>query len=85
MMKSILQMPWISKNVEILESPDPSLKGISGIILDETSRTLVIKSQNRRITVAKDVVKIKIENHDIDGKNVTQKPENRINRRYRMD
>ena len=45
----------------------------------------MIKSQNRRINVAKDVVKIKIENHDIDGKNVTQKPENRINRRYRMD
>ena len=84
-MNSILQMPWISKNIEIIESSDPSLIGINGIILDETSRTLVIKLQNRRITVAKDVVKIKIENHDIVGRNVTQKPENRINRRYRRD
>ena len=59
-MKSILQMPWISKNIEIIDSSDPSLIGIKGIILDETSRTLAIKSQNRRLIVPKDVVKMKI-------------------------
>ena len=84
-MKSILQMPLISKNIEIIDSSDPSLIGIKGIILDETSRTLAIKSQNRRLIVPKDVVKMKIEGHDITGRKVTQKPEDRINRRYRRD
>jgi len=84
-MKGIVNMPWISKNMEIIESPDPTLIGVKGKILDETSRTLVIKSNNRRITIAKDVVKLKIDDHDIVGRNVTQKPENRINRRYRRD
>ena len=35
-MSQIINLPWLSRKIEVTESSDPTLVGISGMVLDET-------------------------------------------------
>ncbi|MBN67354.1 MAG: ribonuclease P protein component 1 [Rickettsiales bacterium] len=82
-MGSMINMPWLSRGIEVLESTDPTLVGISGTVLDETRRTLIVQTTGGKVTLAKDTIRFKIENEEIDGQSVGQRPEDRIGKRYR--
>ena len=41
-MNSIMHMPWIGRELEVIESFDPTYIGRKGLILEETQRTLII-------------------------------------------
>jgi ribonuclease P protein subunit POP4 len=69
-------MPFLAKDISIINSNDPTLVGIQGKILEETRNTIIVQTQNGEKTFAKDV---------IDGATVTQRPEDRINRKYRRN
>ena len=51
--------------------------------MDETKRTIVIRTSNNEITMAKDTIRFTIEDEEINGSKVGQRPEERIGKRYR--
>ena len=83
-MRDVMHMPWLSRTITVVDSPDPSLIGLKGTVLDETRRTIRVLTENGRVRLAKDVITFIIDSGEgIDGSDVTQRPEDRINRRYR--
>ena len=83
-MRDVMHMPWLSRTITVVDSPDPSLIGLRGTVLDETRRTIRVLTENGRVRLAKDVITFIIDSGEvIDGSAVTQRPEDRINRRYR--
>ena len=86
-MMNIINMPWISRTLNITNSSDPTLKGVSGLILNETKKTLLIKSKGKDLLLAKNVIHFTLDDNDdeIDGKLVSQRPEDRINKKYRRN
>lgn len=82
-MSQIINLPWLSRNIEVTESSDPTLVGISGMVLDETKRTIVVNNGSKEVTLAKDTIKFTIEEEEIDGSIVGQRPEERIGKAYR--
>ncbi|MEC9264295.1 MAG: ribonuclease P protein subunit [Candidatus Thermoplasmatota archaeon] len=85
-MSDEIHMPWLARNITVLESSDPTLVGLSGTILNETRRTIYVQIGEGEVRLAKNVITFTIDSGDaIDGSTVTQRPEDRINRRYRRD
>ena len=84
-MGSLINMPWLSRDIEVVGSTAPTLVGISGTVLDETRRTLRVHTANGNVTLAKDTIRFKIEGEEIDGTSVAQRPEDRIGKRYRRN
>ena len=86
-MTDSIHMPFLSRNIHITESNDPTLIGISGQVIDETRRTIVVQTSNGMKVLAKDVISftLDLENKVIAGFTVTQRPEDRINRKYKRN
>jgi len=82
-MSQIINLPWLSRKIEVTESSDPTLVGISGMVLDETKRTIVVNNGSKEVTFAKDTIRFTIEDEEIDGSIVGQRPEERIGKAYR--
>ena len=82
-MPNIINLPWISKTIDVIDSSDPSLVGLAGMVLDETKRTVKIETCNGEKTLAKNTIIFRIGNEVIDGSLVGQRAEDRIGKRYR--
>ena len=83
MMSNMINLPWISHNLTVLDSNDPTLVGLSGTVVNETKKTIIVRTQSREISLAKDVITFAIDSGDpIIGSRVTQRAEERISRRY---
>jgi len=82
-MSKITNLPWLSRNLEVTNSTDPTLVGISGMVMDETRRTIMVNTGNREVTLAKDTIRFTIDDEEIDGTLVGQRPEQRIGKAYR--
>ena len=52
-MTDSIHMPFLSRNIHITESTDPTLIGISGQVIDETRRTIVVQTSNGMKVLAK--------------------------------
>lgn len=86
MMMSSIHMPWLSRNLTVVDSLDPTLVGLTGTVLEETRRTIRVLTNSGRVRLAKNVITFRIDSGElIEGSSVTQRPEDRINRRYRRD
>ena len=86
MMMSAIHMPWLSRNLTVVDSLDPTLVGLTGTVLEETRRTIRVLTDSGRVRLAKNVITFRIDSGElIEGSSVTQRPEDRINRRYRRD
>ena len=44
-MSDEIHMPWLARNITVLESSDPTLVGLSGTILNETRRTIYVRPE----------------------------------------
>ncbi|GIS92592.1 MAG: hypothetical protein CM1200mP21_08870 [Candidatus Poseidoniales archaeon] len=85
-MMSSIHMPWLSRNLTVVDSLDPTLVGLTGTVLEETRRTIRVLTDSGRVRLAKNVITFRIDSGElIEGSSVTQRPEDRINRRYRRD
>lgn len=86
-MMNIINMPWISRTLHITNSSDPTLEGISGLILNESKKTILIQSKGKDLLLAKNIIHFTLDNNagEIDGKLVSQRPEDRINKKYRRN
>ena len=83
MMSSAINLPWISHNLTVINSDDPTLIGVTGTVLDETKKTILVRTESGDVTLAKDVITFTIDSGDaITGRRVTQRAEDRIGRRY---
>ncbi len=82
-MSKITNLPWLSRNLEVTNSTDPTLVGISGMVMDETRRTILVNTGNREVTLAKDTIRFTIDDEEIDGTLVGQRTEQRIGKAYR--
>ena len=84
---SIMHAPWLAREIQVIGSRDPSLVGVIGMIVEETRRTLRVRTIGGEVTLPKDVITFTIDSEEveIDGASVTQRPEDRINRRYRRN
>jgi ribonuclease P protein subunit POP4 len=68
----------IGKKIKIIESPNKSLKGIEGIVVDETKNMLVIECDDTVKKVVKDQCVFDIAGKRVVGKDITKRPEERI-------
>ncbi len=82
-MSDLINLPWLSSTIDIIDSTDPSLVGLTGIVLDETKRTIKLETASGEKTLAKNTIIFRIENEEIDGSLVGQRAEDRIGKRYR--
>ena len=82
-MGKITNLPWLSRNLEVTNSTDPNLVGISGMVMDETRRTILVNTGSKEVTLAKDTIRFTIDDEEIDGSLVGQRPEERIGKSYR--
>ena len=84
-MNSIMHMPWIGRDIEIVKSFDPTYFGRKGVIIEETQRTLIVCENGRNICFPKQEIDFKLDSVDqiIKGSYVLQRSEDRIHKRYR--
>ena len=83
-MSDAIHMTWLARTITVVDSSDPPLVGLSGTVLDETRRTIHVQTDDGEVRLAKNVITFTIDSGDaIVGSTVTQRPEDRINRRYR--
>ena len=82
-MTGMINLPWLSRNLEVIDSTDPTLIGVTGVVMDETKRTIIVQTSDNEITMAKDTIRFTIEDEEINGSAVGQRPEERIGKRYR--
>ena len=82
-MSKITNLPWLSRNLEVTNSTDSNLVGISGMVMDETRRTILVNTGSKEVTLAKDTIRFTIDDEEIDGSIVGQRPEERIGKAYR--
>ena len=80
--KNLAKEEFIGQNVKIVDCTDPNWKGQSGLIVDETKNTFLIKTTHGNKTIAKKTAMFEFECDDgkiiIDGKKISYRPEDRI-------
>ena len=81
--ETILAHEWIGLQVTILESSDPRHRGIVGIVRDETKNTIRIETQERLLTIPKDITTFLAtlptgEKLPIHGSKMRFRPEDRV-------
>lgn len=78
MTENFLRGEFIGLKAKVIESKDASLKGIEGIIIDETKNMLIIDTGKKIKKVAKNIATFEIDGHTINGKKIRYRPEERI-------
>ena len=69
--------------MNVVNSDDPTLIGVSGTVLDETKKTILIRTESGDLRLAKEVITFTIDSGEaIEGSRVIQRAEDRIGRRY---
>ena len=72
MMMSSIHMPWLSRNLTVVDSLDPTLVGLTGTVLEETRRTIRVLTDSGRVRLAKNVITFRIDSGElIEGSSVT--------------
>ena len=72
------RLEFIGENVQISYHSDPSLCGVSGMIIDETRETIVIESEGVRKVVSKRPAKFMFEDGEVLGSKIAYRPQDRI-------
>ncbi|MGB9758994.1 MAG: ribonuclease P protein component 1 [Thermoproteota archaeon] len=80
---SLIPLEFIGLNVEVIESSNPSLTGLKGLVIGETMKTFVVLTDKGRKIVPKDVAKFKFITKDgktfeIEGRKLLKRPEERL-------
>ena len=81
--ENILAHEWIGLRVSIVNSSNPQLRGVSGIVRDETRNTLTIETNIRMVTVPKSLTTLVSTlpangTVKVEGKDLRHRPEDRV-------
>jgi len=85
---AIIKHEFIGIETKIVESQNPSYKGIKGKVIDETRNTFIILHEGKRKKIIKNVATFHFKFPDgtiveIDGKLLVGRPESRLKKRVR--
>jgi RNase P/RNase MRP subunit p29 len=94
-------LPWLGRRLTVVDSPDSSLVGRTGRVIDETMRTVAIDesfptpassdspstTDYRKVVFGKAAIKFQLDDEKfvIDGSKMQFRPEDRINRRFKAE
>jgi len=86
--RNVLHHELIGLKVKIVKSSDRNLVNMTGIIIDETKKTLVILSNQQEKRIAKQIVKLHIvlpngNIIEVNGRKLLGQPENRVKKTIR--
>lgn len=86
--RNVLRHELIGLKVKIVKSSDRNLVNMTGIIIDETKKTLVILSNQQEKRIAKQIVKLHISLPngniiEVNGRKLLGQPENRAKKTIR--
>ena len=74
----IINNEIIGEEAQINDSKNISVKGLNGVIVDETKNTITLKTEKGFKKIIKDQVMLTIKNQKIHGKLLSFRPEERI-------
>lgn len=85
---AIVQSELIGLKAKVVKSSNPSYVGISGVVVDETRNTLVIRQDNRDRVVVKDQAVFQFTLSDgtvmeVEGSVILGRPEDRVKKQVR--
>jgi len=86
---NVLRHELVGLSAKVAESADPSQKGASGVITNETRDTITLTSRGRKRTVAKKDVTLSIHTESglkllVNGSLFLGRPEDRIKKKVRI-
>lgn len=70
----------IGKNVKIIDTSNPCLKGMEGKVIDETKNTITITKNNSEKKLIKNQITIEVDGKKVEGNQLTKRVEERIKR-----
>ena len=77
---------WLSRSLTVVSSNDPSLVGRTGTVVNESRNMITIIDENGSSMLAKNTIDFSIDGSEpVVGKMVCQRPEARVQRKYRRD
>lgn len=77
---------WLSRSLTVVSSNDPSLVGRTGTVVNESRNMITIIDENGSSMLAKNTIDFSIDGSEpVVGKMVCQRPEDRVQRKYRRD
>ena len=81
-----MHLTWLARTLTVVSSPDPTLVGKSGLVVEESRNMLTIQNEVGQHQLAKNVIQFTIDGGDtLDGTQVCQRPEDRVQRKYRRN
>jgi ribonuclease P protein subunit POP4 len=85
---TFVQGELIGLNAKVVKSTNPSYKGITGTVIDETRNTLIIRHENKDKIIVKNVAVFYFTTQDgivveVDGNTILGRPEDRVKKRLR--
>ncbi len=82
----VVRMPWLAKNLHVVESTDSTLLGLEGTVVNETRNMILVRTTKGDKMLSKSIIRFTIDDSEIiDGQGVQQRPENRIHMNWRMN
>tara|TARA_B100002052_G_scaffold210812_1_gene192844 strand:- start:1245 stop:1499 length:255 start_codon:yes stop_codon:yes gene_type:complete len=82
----VVRMPWLAKNLHVVESTDSTLLGLEGTVVNETRNMILVRTTDGDKMLSKSIIRFTIDGSEIiDGQGVQQRPENRIHMNWRMN
>ncbi|MBT4059162.1 MAG: ribonuclease P protein subunit [Euryarchaeota archaeon] len=77
---------WLARTLKVVSSTDSTLVGRSGVVVNESRNTLTIEGENGLSTLAKNTIQFTIDGSEpVVGSMVCQRPEDRVQRKYRRN
>ena len=86
--QNILRHELIGLSVSVLRAKDSAMRGVRGVVVDETRNMLMVNSRRRKVMIAKNIATFRFNlpggvRVDVDGERLVSKPENRMKTRVR--
>ncbi|TMI22475.1 ribonuclease P protein component 1 [Candidatus Bathyarchaeota archaeon] len=85
--QNITAHEWIGLKVRITKSTDPTLRGLQGVVRDETMNTFTIEANGKFRQVQKQetvfLAELPTENVEVDGSHLRFRPEDRVKKGMR--
>ena len=85
---NILRHELIGLTVKVRDATNPAIKGIRGVVVDETKNTLKILSPRGTLMIPKNIATFRFKladdaQVDVDGRRLAARPENRLKTRVK--
>jgi ribonuclease P protein subunit POP4 len=86
--ENILRHELIGLNVKIVRSPNRSLRGKTGLVINESKNMLTVSKKGRKVLIPKSVATFRFKLADgqiveVDGRRLVGRPESRLKTKIR--